>query len=224
MKKIIIKILQNRAKAVLSKFDPRIVAITGSVGKTSVKEAIALVLSSKFKVRTAHKNYNNEFGVPLTILGIKSPERNPFGWLVLFWKSYFIKDYPEVLVLEFGVDHPGDMDELCAIARPDIAVVTGISTVHAANFQSVHSLAQEKAKLTQCVKEGGVVILNEDDEKVRAMEGDANERVIKYGSRSLENTYDDLEVVLGKGVLFLGQVPILLPKDLVRFCCCFILD
>jgi len=194
MKKLVIRLLQKRAKAVLLKFNPKIVAITGSVGKTSAKEAIALVLASKYKVRTAYKNYNNEFGVPLTILGMKSPERNLFGWLALFWKSYFVKDYPEVLVLEYGVDHPGDMDELCDLAQPDVSVITGISTVHAANFQSVHALASEKGKLTQCVKEGGVVILNEDDDKVRAMEEDANERVIKYGSKSLENTFNNLSL------------------------------
>lgn len=186
------RILQHRAKAVLRKFHPKVVAITGSVGKTSAKEAIALALSAKYTVRTASKNYNNEFGVPFTILGAKSPNRNPFKWLALFWASYFVKDFPEVLVLEYGVDHPGDMDALCALAQPDVSVVTGISTVHAANFQSVHALAREKAKITQYVKEGGVVILNEDDEKVRMMEEEANERVVKYGSRSLENTFNDL--------------------------------
>lgn len=192
MKNLIINLLRSRAKSILKKFNPKIVAITGSVGKTSAKEAIALVLAEKYQVRTAQKNYNNEFGVPLTILGAKSPGKNPLGWLVLFWKSYFVKDFPEVLVLEYGVDKPEDMDELCALARPDMAVVTGISTVHAANFQSVHALAQEKAKLTQCVRQGGCVILNEDDEKVRAMEENANERVIKYGSKSLENTFNNM--------------------------------
>ncbi|HAL50507.1 MAG: Alanine racemase [Candidatus Uhrbacteria bacterium GW2011_GWD2_41_121] len=194
MKNLIIYLLRSRAKSILSKFNPKIVAITGSVGKTSAKEAIALVLSAKYKVRTAKKNYNNEFGVPLTILGEKSPGKNPFGWLALFWRSYWVKDFPQVLVLEYGIDKPGDMDKLCALARPNVAVVTGISTVHAANFQSVHSLAGEKAKLAQCVLQGGCVILNEDDEKVRAMEENANERVVKYGSRSIENTFNNMEL------------------------------
>ncbi|MBU4315585.1 UDP-N-acetylmuramoyl-tripeptide--D-alanyl-D-alanine ligase [Patescibacteria group bacterium] len=192
MKSIFIYFLKLRARAILRKFNPKIVAITGSVGKTSAKDAIALVLAEKYRVRTAYKNYNNEFGVPFTIIGAKSPNRNVFGWIALFVKTYFIKNYPEVLVLEYGVDKPGDMDYLCGLVRPDIAVVTGISTIHAGNFQSVRALACEKAKITQCVRESGCVVLNEDDDQVRAMEEDANVRVVKYGSRSLENTFGEL--------------------------------
>jgi UDP-N-acetylmuramyl pentapeptide synthase len=192
MKRIFIYLLGLRTKAIIAKFKPKIVAITGSVGKTSAKEAIALALGTKFNVRTAYKNYNNEFGVPFAVIGAKSPNRNPIAWLMLFFKSFFIKDYPEVLVLEYGVDKPCDMDYLCSLAKPDIAVVTGISTIHAGNFKNIEALVQEKAKITMCVNHGGLVVLNEDDEKVLAMERDANERVVKYGSKSLENTYENM--------------------------------
>ncbi len=215
MKRIFLYLLTQRSKLILAKFKPKIVAVTGSVGKTSAKEAIALVLAKKYKVRTAYKNYNNEFGVPFTILGAKSPNRNPFLWATLFIKSYFINDYPQVLVLEYGVDKPGDMEYLCDLAKPDIAVVTGISTIHAANFQSVHALAREKAKITMCVNEGGFVILNEDDNQVRAMEEGANERVIKYGSRSLENTFNNLSLeAVADGHFAGGEVFVITKADI----------
>lgn len=144
-KKIILFKLKYLAKKILAKYKPRIVGITGSVGKTSAKEAIFAVLSAKFRVRQSLKNYNNEFGLPLSIIGTESPGKNLFGWLKIFWQAYKLilvtdKKFPEILILEMGVDKPGDMDYLNSIAATDIGVVTGIGEAHLENFGSVEKI------------------------------------------------------------------------------------
>ena len=112
------------AKAVLKKYRPKIVAVTGSVGKTTTKEMIWTVLSKHFYARKNEKNYNNEIGVPLTIIGSSSGGHSVLRWLVIFlrWlKIILIKSkYPEVLVLEMGADRPGDIRYLCDFVPLDV--------------------------------------------------------------------------------------------------------
>lgn len=131
----IIKILEWQAKAVLSKYNPRIIAITGSVGKTSTKDAVFLVLNKFFKVRKSEKSFNSEFGVPLTILGCKSGWNNPWLWLKnIVWGFYmmiFNIDYPEWLVLEIGADKPGDIREISSWLKSDVVVLTKIAEIPA---------------------------------------------------------------------------------------------
>jgi UDP-N-acetylmuramyl pentapeptide synthase len=171
MKTLIQHGLKRVAQKIIAKQKPKIVAITGSVGKTSTRNAIAALLGEHFVVRTNIKNYNNEFGVPLTIIGVASPGRSVFGWLKVFakaWRLAFVCDstYPNLLVLEYGADKPGDIRYLCEIAQPDIAVLTAISPVHLANFGSMEKLMNEKGSLLISVKEGGVMVVNADDPQV----------------------------------------------------------
>lgn len=194
MKAFITKLLQKRAMAVIKRFDPKVVAITGSVGKTSAKQAIITAIGDDFTVRTGLKNYNNEIGVPLAILGEKSPGKSLIGWLKLFWRTYRIKIFPEVLVLEFGIDRPGDMFVLCSIARPDVAVVTGISPVHAEYFKDVDDLAREKGEIVMHVPDAGHVILNADNERVRAMRDRASAPVMFYGSQTVDVHFENLRI------------------------------
>lgn len=186
MKKFIIKMLQRRAKAVLGKFNPTVVAVTGSFGKTTTKEAMKIVLSQKFSVRSGKENYNNEMGVPFAILGVRSPGKSIMGWLNIFRKSYQMKSYPEVLVLEFGADHPGDISALCELAPPKIGVVTGVSPVHAEFFENVEALAAEKASLVESLPEDGVAILNADDVRVAKMHNNSMAKNVTYGLKSEE--------------------------------------
>ncbi len=178
--------IQWLAKKIVQKYHPTIVAVTGSVGKTSTRQAIATVLGTRFHVRTAAKNYNNEFGVPLTIIGEDSPGRSLFGWLRVLWRAKWLwlktdASYPNLLVLEYGVDHPGDMAKLCAIARPDVAVLTALSHVHVENFGTFEKLTAEKAVLLEKVKPEGLAVLNADDEHVRALGSRAAAPVRTYG-------------------------------------------
>ena len=142
MKKILITILRILSKLVLKKYKPEVIAITGSVGKTSSKEAIAQILATKFRVRKTASNYNNEIGVPLTILGVqKSPGKNILAWLGIFMKALGLlilpNKYQQKLVLEFGADHKGDIDYLVDFIPIDMGVLTRVSRVHMQYFKTL---------------------------------------------------------------------------------------
>jgi len=186
MKKILQLKLRIIAKIILAKYKPEIIGITGSVGKTSAKEAIYTVLKRKFKVRRNIKNYNNEIGVPLTIIGAESPGKSIFGWLrVLFNAGMLIlkrdKDYPEILVLEMAVDRPGDMKYLMSITECNIGVVTLIGPVHLEFFGSLEKIQEEKGELIKKLKPGGWAILNFDNEETREMAVESKAKVLTYG-------------------------------------------
>ncbi|MCD4693985.1 UDP-N-acetylmuramoyl-tripeptide--D-alanyl-D-alanine ligase, partial [bacterium] len=192
MKKLIQLKLKILAKTILRKYNPRIVGITGSVGKTSTKEAVFNVLSSKFNTRESIKNYNNELGVPLSIIGIKSPGKSLFGWFFVFFKALKLillkdKDYPEFLVLEFGVDRPGDMEYLISIAKCDIGVITTIGSSHLEFFKTVKNIQKEKSVLIKELKREGWAILNYDDELTKELKSAAKTKILTYGFHSEAN-------------------------------------
>ncbi len=186
MKKIIELKLKIAAKLILKKYRPKVVGVTGSVGKTSAKEAIYTVLKNKFRVRRSEKNYNNEIGVPLAIIGEKSPGRSILGWLKLgikILKLLIIKDpeYPEILILEMGVDRPGDMDYLNKIVKCDVGVITMIGPSHIEFFHTLDKIKQEKGKLIKNLDKSGWAILNYDNEKTREIKNLSQAKVITYG-------------------------------------------
>lgn len=186
-KKILQFKLKIAARLVLRKYNPEVIGITGSVGKTSAKDAIHQVLSSKFNVRKNIKNYNNEIGLPLTILGVESPGKNPFGWAMVSFKLVSLllkkdKNYPKILVLEMGIDRPGDMEYLCKIVKPKIGVVTNISHSHFQYFNSLVQIQKEKAKLVNQLPKGGWAVLDYDDQKTRSIAGSLSKaNIFTYG-------------------------------------------
>ncbi len=163
MKTFIAKLLATLARYKINQHQPIIIGVTGSVGKTTTKQAIAIVLAAKYQVRTAKKNYNNEFGLPLAVLGEQSPGKNAWEWLKLLIRAFNANDMPDYLVLEYGVDAPGNMAELIRIARPEVVVLTAISPVHVANYPNLEALVTEKATLGEVVGSSGLVVLNGDD-------------------------------------------------------------
>ncbi|MDG1950334.1 MAG: Mur ligase family protein [bacterium] len=179
MKQLIQDAITKKARELILEHKPIIVTVSGSVGKTSARNAIVKLLRGKYSVRTTFKNYNNEFGVPLTILGHMSPGKSVFGWLKILLSKP--KDIPEVFVLEYGIDHPGDMEHLCRIAKPDISVLTRISPVHVEHFESLDHLAEEKAVMIERTKGDGLVVLNADDPHVSGMRGLSAAEVVTYG-------------------------------------------
>ncbi|MFA7208851.1 MAG: Mur ligase family protein [Parcubacteria group bacterium] len=164
---ILQKILRMMAGLVLKKYNPKIVGITGSVGKTSAKEAIFSVLKSKFRVRRTDKNYNNEIGLPLTIIGADSGEDSFWKWLAVFLKWFWVVlapiKYPEVLVLEMGADRPGDMKYLTGFIRPDVAVITDVSSSHMEFFKNIEGVAKEKSVLVKELGPKGLAVTNVDN-------------------------------------------------------------
>src|SRR3989344_6050219 len=136
MQKLIKLILKFLARRVIERYQPTVIGITGSVGKTTAKDAIYSVLSRKFWVRKNEENYNNEIGVPMTILGIE-PEKfksityklsaiTSSLWLSFGWPK---SSYPRTLVLELAADKPGDIQYLADIVKPQVGVVTAVGEV-----------------------------------------------------------------------------------------------
>lgn len=181
-------ILTYLAGRTLLKYRPFIVGVTGSVGKTSTKEAIFAVLSQKYLVRKSERNYNTEIGVPITILGISHYGKNIFAWLFVIAQScvgLFRRDpnYPDYLVLEMGADHPGDIAHLVALAPPLVGVITAIGAVpvHVEFFSGPEELAHEKAKLIEALPPEGYAVLNLDDEPVAGIKSRARGHILSYG-------------------------------------------
>lgn len=177
------------SKKVIKKYRPDIVGITGSVGKTSTKEATAIVLSSRFNVRKSAKNYNNEIGLPLTILGFdKSPGRSVWGWLRVFLKSLkliLIKDkkYPDILVLEMGADKPGDIKYLVELSPPKVGVWTSVAHVHTEFFKTLKKIILEKREIISSLSHDGYAVLNFDDDYVMENIDKTKAEILTYGFR-----------------------------------------
>lgn len=188
MRKIFQTILYKQSGAILKKYQPRVIGITGSVGKTSTKEAIFTLLSSHFRTRTNYKNYNNEMGLPLTIIGAKSPGRNPLKWLMLFWHAQTIiwqhHEYPELLVLEMGIDHPGDMDYLVDLVKPEIGVLTNIGLSHLQFFGSEMGILNEKSKILKYTGQNGFAVINFDDPLLKNIIPKIKSQLLTFGSES----------------------------------------
>ena len=187
MKKILYFKLKILAKLVLAKYKPKIIGITGSVGKTSAREAIFCVLQDDQRVARNLKNYNNEIGLPLTILlAKKSPGKNIFKWLWLFFKAgklLLARDdrYPDILVLEMAADRPGDINYLISIAPPDIAVITAIGQSHMEFFGNVKNIIKEKASILSKLKPESWAIINHDDPNLTEVIKNCSSRLKTFG-------------------------------------------
>ena len=187
LKKAVIAVLTSEAKLILRKYRPKIVAITGSVGKTSTKDATAKVLEARFRTRKSQKSYNSEFGVPLTIIGARTGWGSPLKWLEairLGLGAIFTKqNYPEILVLEVGADRPGDIKKIREWLKPDVAVITALAEtpVHVEFFESPEEVFEEKAELVKNLPPEASVILNFDDEEVAKMRDKTSARILTFG-------------------------------------------
>lgn len=232
MKKILYIILKSLAKSTLNKYKPKVVAMTGSVGKTSSKQAVAAVLSSKFNVRYSHKNFNNEIGTPLTILGQeKAAGKNIFLWLWIFVKAIFVilfndKKYPQVLILEMGADKPGDIAYLTNIAKPDIAIITAIGPSHLEFFQTIDNVLKEKSRILAKLAKEDWAILNQDDDYLSKIIKDYKQSNLKTFGKSdkADLKIKDISIIAKDGIYgtnfkidYQGsEVPIFLPYVLGR--------
>lgn len=208
MKNLLIKYLRWKlrklAQLTIWRYRPEIVGVTGSVGKTSTKLAIAAVLGSERKVRASHENLNNDLGLPLTVLGDWSEKelklisrdqpahteklRKIFFWskvlFVGFWRLIIKEaDYPEILVLEYGADRPGDIKYLLRVAKPTVSVITALGDipVHVEFFAGPEEIAREKARLIEHLPSAGCAILNYDDLAVMELRDRTRAHVATFG-------------------------------------------
>lgn len=141
--------LLDIAKLYRDSFDVKVVGITGSVGKTSTKEMIASVLAQKYNVHKTLGNFNNEWGLPITIFEMNEDH--------------------QAAILEMGVNHFGEMRRLSSVASPDICVITNIGVAHLEFFKTREGILQEKSQMIQDMKNGGTIILNGDDDLLADM-------------------------------------------------------
>lgn len=153
--------LQQIAAAWRGQFTPRVVGVTGSVGKTTSKEIITAVLATRYDTLKSPGNLNNEIGLPLTVLHLEK--------------------HHERLVLEMGMYDVGEIAQLCRIARPHVGVITNVGPVHLERLGSLDRIAQAKAELVQALPPEGVAVLNADDPVVSEMATLTPARVFRYG-------------------------------------------
>ena len=150
------------------------IGVTGSVGKTSVKDALAVMLSAFGKAHKSIKSFNNHYGVPITLATI--PEEADFA------------------VLEMGMNHAGEMSALSKLAKPQIALINNVVGAHLAHFENVEAIADAKAEIIDGMEAGGTIILNGDNEhtpKIRAKAEAAKLNVLTFG----HSDSDDVAIV-----------------------------
>ncbi len=189
-KKIITYILQIESRLIIFKYKPKIIAITGSVGKTSTKDAIYAVLSGISYVRKSEKSYNSEIGLPLTILGVSNGWNNPLIWIKNIFKGLWLvlitHKYPKWLILEVGVGREGDMRRTAFWLKTDAVVITAIgeTPAHIEFFNSRKNLIEEKRSLIKTLKKDGLLVLNADDSDVLEMKTKTKNLTITYGFKA----------------------------------------
>ena len=171
----------------IQKYDPGIIAVTGTVGKTSAKEAIFSVLKSHRSIRANRENFNNEIGLPLTILGGYKEIKGRLFWpkviLLSLVRLVFRMRYPELLILEYAADKPGDIRYLLDIAKPQISVITAIGDipVHVEFYSGPEAVVREKSKIVEVLPATGFAILNYDDGSVLPMKDRTRAHIMTYG-------------------------------------------
>lgn len=155
------KALQDLAFFHRQRFTIPVIAITGSNGKTTTKDMIAAVLSTRFPVLKTEANFNNEIGLPLTLLNLTAEH--------------------QAAVVEMGMRGKGEISELTGIARPTIGVVTNVGESHIERLGSRAAIADAKAELVEAVGKDGIVVLNSDNDYVKAMRSKTSARIVLYG-------------------------------------------
>ncbi len=156
-----LRALGDLARAVRRKWSGKVVAITGSAGKTACKDMSHAVVSRAFGAGKTPGNFNNHIGLPLSILGLELEH--------------------EVAILEMGASARGEIAELADIARPDIGVITNIGPAHLEGFGCLDGVGRAKAELLDAITEEGVAILNADDERCLAMRGRCRGETLTFG-------------------------------------------
>ena len=175
------------AQGVLRRYRPKVLMVTGSVGKTSTKDAIAAVLASRFFLWKSEKSYNSELGVPFTVLGVKNPWGDPISWILLLKRALALlilpNHYPNLLVLEVGADRPGDLARILRFVTPDAVVVTRLPEipVHVEAYPSPDAVREEEFAPAHALVNGAPLILCTDDPYARMLAKQTPATCFTYG-------------------------------------------
>ena len=156
-----LKALQALARYHRRRLGIPVIGVTGSNGKTTTKEMLASVLATNFRVLKSEASFNNHIGVPLTLLRLRRAH--------------------EVAIIEMGMNHEGEIAELCRIAMPTGGVITNVGSAHLEFMGDEETVAAAKGELAEAVGKGGVLVLNADDERVLALRERTDARVVTFG-------------------------------------------
>jgi UDP-N-acetylmuramoyl-tripeptide--D-alanyl-D-alanine ligase len=163
MQKIILSLLAYLARAIIMRHKPYVIGVTGSIGKTTlttyISEYLRLIYGES-AVDVSPYHYNGEYGLPLTIIGAKTGGKNPLLWIIAFTKgivTYLKRSYPKYIILEYGIDHSGEMEYLVSIVKPDIAVLSVVVPTHMEQFGSFERYRRAKLLLVESAKSYSIV-------------------------------------------------------------------
>lgn len=188
LKSVVAFLLGLAARGVIRRYRPTIVMVTGSVGKTSTKDAVAAVLSKGFLVRKSEKSFNSEFGVPFTIFGVGNPWGNPLAWVQVVKSACALlllpNHYPNMLVLEVGADKPGDLARILRITTPDAVIVTRLPDipVHVEAYATPEEVQEEEFSPAYALRPAAPLIISADKPHQREMAARTSARVLSYGT------------------------------------------
>jgi UDP-N-acetylmuramoyl-tripeptide--D-alanyl-D-alanine ligase len=179
--------LTLEARAVLHRRKPKVMVVTGSVGKTSTKDAAFTALKSTVFVRKSEKSFNSDIGVPLTILGLPNGWSNMFIWMQNLMKGFLLifagTPYPSWLIIEVGADRPGDISRSLAWVKPDVVITTRFPEVpvHVEFYDSPEAVAEEELFPLSLLASRGVAIMNYGDARSMAYPLPENVTRLTYG-------------------------------------------
>jgi UDP-N-acetylmuramoyl-tripeptide--D-alanyl-D-alanine ligase len=206
LRSVLATLLAAFARAIVRKYGPTIIMVTGSVGKTSTKDAVAAAFKKVTDVRASEKSYNSELGVPLTIIGAKNPWESFSKWWRVFVQAYglllFTKPYPKLLILEVGADRPGDLSRILRIAIPHAVVVTRLPDVpvHVEAYTSTQAVKDEEFTPAYSLAPGAPLILDSDNEYALEMGAKTLASMTTFGfSPSADVSLSNVSVVVEKG-------------------------
>jgi len=200
IKQYFLSILQLLARKTILKYKPFVIATTGTVGKTTTTHFIYEFMHALYgdDVYISPYHYNGEFGVPMSIFMTRTPGSNPLAWMALFIRAlsfiFLDKKYPKYLVLEYGIDHIGEMDYMNEIATPDIGIILNISRNHAMQFPDFEDYKKEKLKLLAGAKK---CIANIDDATIAAFLKGFSKEVMTYGVKNQKGDVFAKDILAG---------------------------
>ena len=204
-RKSIRNLLGKLAQFILWRYRPKIVGITGSIGKTSTTQFTETILSKKFTTRTVDEDFTTDIAVSASILGIKAFRKLKKGLKdipKLLYNLIIPQKYPQILILELRSQKKGRIRYLSELVRPEVGIITAIAPSHMEHFKDLKTVFIEKKALVECIPKHGLVILNFDDQKVRDMASSTQAKVFYFGLDKRADIWADKIEVSLEGLRF----------------------
>ena len=164
------KVFYTLARTHVALHKPLVIAVAGSIGKTSTKLALYELLRTEKRVSCMDDSYNNGLGLYLSVFELKVPTKTtPFAWFGLLLTAVWrlITRHPQILIVEYGIDHPGDMDEMTNFIRPDISLLTAVTPEHMEYMKTLDGVGEEEIKVIQAARQFGIINTVDVDAKYR---------------------------------------------------------